>query len=197
MKKINIKGQDYVPVHERLTEFWKNNPSWSIRTKILESEGGKVRFRACIYDEHGILRATGHAEEKEDSSFINKTSALENAETSATGRALGILGIAGIVPMFTSDPNYVNIGEIVLGGLGLLVGIYARQNTKYNQQTKDFSRQTRDYSDRQRQENEQLRKENDQGRRDNNARQQQENEQLRKQLDQQKQDNEQLRKHNN
>jgi hypothetical protein len=76
-----------------LTEFWKNNPSWSIRTEILESEGGKVRFRACIYDEHGILRATGHAEEKEDSSFINKTSALENAETSATGRALGLLGI--------------------------------------------------------------------------------------------------------
>ena len=93
MKKINIKGQDYVPVHERLMEFWKNNPSWSIRTKILLSEGGKVRFRACIYDEHGILRATGHAEEKEDSSFINKTSALENAETSATGRALGLLGI--------------------------------------------------------------------------------------------------------
>jgi len=93
MKKINIKGQDYVPVHERLTEFWKNNPAWSIRTEILESSGGKVRFRACIYDENGILRATGHGEEKESSTFINKASHVENCETSAIGRALGILGI--------------------------------------------------------------------------------------------------------
>jgi len=93
MKKINIQGKDYVPVHERLMEFWKNNPSWSIRTEIMESPDGTVRFKASIFDEQGILRATGHAEEKEDSSFINKTSALENAETSAIGRALGILGI--------------------------------------------------------------------------------------------------------
>jgi len=41
--------------------------------------------------------------------------------------ALGILGITGVVPMFTSDPNYVNIGEIVLGGLGLLTGLFSRK----------------------------------------------------------------------
>ena len=93
MKKINIKGQDYVPVHERLTEFWKTHPSWSIRTKILLSQDGLVRFRACIYDENNKLRAMGHAEEKENSSLVNKTSHLENCETSAIGRALGILGI--------------------------------------------------------------------------------------------------------
>lgn len=93
MKKITIQGKDYVPVHERLTEFWKNNPTWSIRTEIMESPQGTVRFKALNHDEQGILRATGHAEEKEDSSFINRTSALENAITSAIGRALGILGI--------------------------------------------------------------------------------------------------------
>jgi len=109
--------------------------------------------------------------------------------------ALGILGITGVVPMFTSDPNYVNIGEIVLGALGLLVGIYARQGTKYNQQTKDFTRQTKDNADRQRQELDQLKMENEQGRKDNIERQRQENEQLRNQLEQQKKDNEQLRKH--
>ena len=42
---------------------------------------------------NGNVLATGHASEKDGSSFINKTSALENAETSAVGRALGILGI--------------------------------------------------------------------------------------------------------
>lgn len=41
--------------------------------------------------------------------------------------ALGILGITGTVSMFTSDPNYINIGEIVLGGLGLLVGLFSRK----------------------------------------------------------------------
>jgi hypothetical protein len=41
--------------------------------------------------------------------------------------ALGILGITGLVPMFTSDPNYVNIGEIVLGGIGLLIGLFSRK----------------------------------------------------------------------
>ncbi|HOX76900.1 MAG TPA: hypothetical protein PLW31_02580 [Bacteroidales bacterium] len=93
MKKINIKGQDYVPVHERLMEFWKNNSSWSIRTEILESPQGMIRFKACIYDEHGTLRACGHAQEQQDSSFINKTSYVENCETSAIGRCLAALGI--------------------------------------------------------------------------------------------------------
>jgi len=93
MRKINIQGKDYVPVHERLTEFWKNNPSWSIRTEIIDAPQGKVRFRASIFDENGLLRATGHGEEKENSTFINKTSYVENCETSAIGRALGLLGI--------------------------------------------------------------------------------------------------------
>lgn len=108
--------------------------------------------------------------------------------------ALGILGITGIVPMLTRDPNYINIGEIVLGGLALLVGVYARQGRKYDQQSKDFARQTRDNADRQRQEIEQLKKENEQSRKESIDRQQQENEQLRKQLEQQKQENEKLSK---
>lgn len=111
--------------------------------------------------------------------------------------ALGILGITGLLPMFTRDPIYVNIGEIVLGGLGLLVGIYARQSTKYDRQMEGYSRQTKDNTDRQRQENEQLKKENAQGRKDNLDRQQQENEQMRLQLEQQKQEIERLSRNKN
>lgn len=105
MKKITIQGKDYVPVHERLMEFWKNNPAWSVRTEILESPEGKIRFRASIYDDNGTLRATGHGEEKENSTFINKTSHVENCETSAIGRALGVLGI-GI------DTNLASFEEV-------------------------------------------------------------------------------------
>ncbi len=49
-------------------------------------------MKAAVYD-NGSLLATGHAYEKETSSFINKTSFIENCETSAVGRALGMLGI--------------------------------------------------------------------------------------------------------
>jgi len=48
---------------------------------------------ATIKDEHGRVLATGHAFEKKASTFINQTSYIENCETSAVGRALGILGI--------------------------------------------------------------------------------------------------------
>jgi hypothetical protein len=108
--------------------------------------------------------------------------------------ALGILGIIGVVPMFTSDPNYVNIGQIVLGGLGLLVGIYARQST-YNRQRNDYTRQVKADTDRQRQENEQLKIEKEQGRKESIERQEKENVQLRNQLEFQKQENERLSKH--
>ncbi len=40
--------------------------------------------------------------------------------------ALGILGLTNVVPMFKSDPNYINIAEIVLGALGVLVGLFSR-----------------------------------------------------------------------
>ena len=109
--------------------------------------------------------------------------------------AMGILGITGIVPMFTGDPFYVNIGEIVLGGLGLLVGVYTRQGSRYDRKTKPSPRQSKDDADRQRQENERLKLENEQGRKENIERQQHENEQLRKKLEQQKLDNEQMKKH--
>jgi hypothetical protein len=109
--------------------------------------------------------------------------------------ALGILGLTGVVPMFTRDPNYINIGEIVLGGFGLLVGIYARQNTKFDQQVKDFSKQTQNNMDWQRAENELLKKQNELSHKENYDRQLQENEQLRKQIDDQKKENESLSKH--
>lgn len=85
--------------------------------------------------------------------------------------ALGILGLTGLIPMFTSDPAYVNIGEIVLGGLGLLVGIYARQGSVNNQQ---------------RRQNEHQRKENEQHKNENYDQQRKVIEQQRKENDQQK-----------
>jgi hypothetical protein len=52
-----------------------------------------VIIKATALDEEGRILGVGHAYEKENSSFINKTSYIENAETSAVGRCLGMVGI--------------------------------------------------------------------------------------------------------
>lgn len=103
MKTVNIKGKEYVEVNERVKYFVKEYVGWSIETEMLSNENGICIFKAVIRDESGIIRATGHAYEKEDSSFINKTSYIENCETSAVGRALGFLGIGIDTSIASSD----------------------------------------------------------------------------------------------
>jgi len=93
MEKINIKGSEYVMVNERLKYFRKNYKDWSLRSKIISNESGVVIFKAIIVDSEGMIKATGHAREKEGAGFINKTSHIENCETSAWGRALANFGI--------------------------------------------------------------------------------------------------------
>jgi len=80
---------NYAPVADRLALFWDNNYG-RIVTEIIVDDGTRIVFRAAVYREFDDDRpaATGHAEEIRGSSNVNRTSALENAETSAVGRAL-------------------------------------------------------------------------------------------------------------
>ena len=85
--------RDYVEVNTRIMKFYEKYPEGRILTEILDWKDGVVVMKATVYrDGSDIIAATGHAYEKEGSSFINKTSALENCETSACGRALAMLG---------------------------------------------------------------------------------------------------------
>ena len=93
MKTIDIKGKSYVQVNERLIHFRREYEGWSISSELLSNEGGKAIIKATITDDKSIVRATGLAMEVEGAGFINKTSHIENCETSAWGRALGCLGI--------------------------------------------------------------------------------------------------------
>ena len=90
---VDIKGKRYADVANRVTAFRKLHPNGSISTEVVSIENGVCVMKAECRDEQGNIISTGHAYEKEDSSFINKTSYIENCETSAVGRALGFIGI--------------------------------------------------------------------------------------------------------
>ena len=90
---IDVKGKNYADVANRVKAFRKLFPNGGINTEIVSLQDGVCVINAKCFDEAGKLLATGTAYEKEGSSFINKTSYIENCETSAVGRALGFLGI--------------------------------------------------------------------------------------------------------
>ena len=107
IKTTDIKGKEYAEVNQRIKVFRMLFPNGCIKTNILSLENGVVTMVAEIYDENKNLLATGTAQEKETSSFINTTSFIENCETSAVGRALGMVGI-GIEPSVASYEEVTN-----------------------------------------------------------------------------------------
>ena len=88
--------EDYETVEERLTKFWKEHPDGQIHTKLLESQSARFIVEASIFRTEADLRpwTTGLAEETVQGRGVNATSALENCETSAIGRALANAGYA-------------------------------------------------------------------------------------------------------
>ena len=95
MKSVNIKGKEYFPVNERLIYF-RSQPQykeWSISEEVVSIDDKEGLFKVTIKNSEGKPMADAHAQEYRDSSYINKTSFVENGFTSALGRALGYLGI--------------------------------------------------------------------------------------------------------
>ena len=93
LKSRKIHGKNYVEVNERLRFFRQNYPGHSICTEIIKITDDQVVIGAKVLDPDGKILSTGHAHEEKASSNINRTSYVENGETSAIGRALGIFGI--------------------------------------------------------------------------------------------------------
>ena len=92
IKTIDVKGKDYAEVPQRIKAFRSLFPNGAIETSIISNDNQMVVMKATVRDEEGHVLGEGHAYEKESSSFINKTSYIENCETSAVGRALGMCG---------------------------------------------------------------------------------------------------------
>lgn len=96
IKTTDIKGKAYAEVNQRIKAFRMVYPNGTIATELLSNNDGICVFKAMVYADNdstvNLLLGTGHAYEKESSSFINKTSYIENCETSAVGRALAMAG---------------------------------------------------------------------------------------------------------
>ena len=87
---MSFNPADYAEVAERLPLFWKDCARGRITTEIVVDDGTRIVVKAELYADiaDAVPTTTGYAEEIRGSSMVNKTSALENCETSAIGRAL-------------------------------------------------------------------------------------------------------------
>lgn len=126
IKTTDVKGKDYAEVNQRIKAFRMLYPNGTILTEMVSNQNGVCIFKASVYDGEDHILATGTAYEKEGSTFINKTSYIENCETSAVGRALGMCG-------FGIDTSIASAEEV--------------QNAIANQENKTTSKTVKTASD--------------------------------------------------
>lgn len=91
-KTGEVINKEYAEVNQRIKAFRMCYPGGAITTEIVSNENGIVTMQTTVRDDEGKVLATGYAYEKEGATQINSTSYIENCETSAVGRALGMCG---------------------------------------------------------------------------------------------------------
>ncbi len=109
IKTTDIKGKEYAEVNQRIKAFRMVFPEGFITSEMISNENGVCIFRAEVGIGETVL-GVGHAYEKENANFINKTSYIENCQTSAVGRALGMagFGIDTSVASYEEVQNAIN-----------------------------------------------------------------------------------------
>ena len=111
MKTINIHGKKYVEVNERIKYFREHYKEWSLISEIIELTDNRCVIKSTVSNEKGIAVSTGIAYEILGSTNVNKTSFVENCETSANGRALGNLGIGIDTSIASADEVKLAIAQ--------------------------------------------------------------------------------------
>jgi hypothetical protein len=119
---VNIKGKKYSTVNERHKHLLQYFPEARFNEEILFHDADRVIVKTELYI-GDVIYSVGTAEEFRNSSFINKTSALENCSSSALGRCLAAFGLSG--------SEYASAEE--------LVNALNNQNTKTQSTTKKVS----------------------------------------------------------
>ena len=105
---MSFNPAEYATVAERLVEFWKDCTRGRIMTFMEVDDGTRVLMRGELYADIGdpVPTTTGWAEEVRGSSMVNKTSAVENCETSLCGRLLANY-------MYQGSKNRASLEEMV------------------------------------------------------------------------------------
>lgn len=105
LTRTNIKGREYIDVAQRVQGFWELYPEGRISTEMTADDGKRCVFKAEVYGAKDTPWpiATGHAYEVNNGRGVNATSYIENCETSAVGRALGMLGIGSTDSIASAD----------------------------------------------------------------------------------------------
>lgn len=130
---VNIRGKSYETVALRVHRFREAHPTWRLITSIIHRDDQCVVMQATIATEDGTVIATGHAEEYRKASEINRTSALENCETSAIGRALASLGLGG-----TEFASADEVARAVSGAKGDAGGVISGPAEAYKALSADW-----------------------------------------------------------
>ncbi len=104
-KAVDIKGKKYVLVVDRIAYFNETYPKGSITTQLLSKpEDTTIVVKATVMPDVEAMRTfNGHSQAVIGQGMVNKTAALENAETSAVGRALAMMGIGIIESVASAD----------------------------------------------------------------------------------------------
>lgn len=113
-------GKKYLMVKDRVIIFRKHyGDEWGIETSVISTDNSRVAVQARVINCDGLVIGCGTGEEERGTSGVNSTSALENAETSAIGRALASLGLHGgeyasadeIVQAINNQPQRTTIAQ--------------------------------------------------------------------------------------
>ena len=107
---VNFHGKEYETVGSRVYRFREDHPDWGIVTSIFDVNDTSVIVQASVTDETGRVIGMGHDEERRTNTGVNKNNAVENAETSAIGRALAACGYAGTE--YASADEMANTGVV-------------------------------------------------------------------------------------
>jgi hypothetical protein len=104
-KAVKVKGKDYVLVKDRVLAFLEEYPKGRIETRIERCDGNMFVVKAVVVPDvrEPEIWFTGHSQAVVGQGEVNKTSALENAETSAVGRALAFMGIGVLDSVASAD----------------------------------------------------------------------------------------------